>query len=44
MDEAVDVAIDFVQQALVHGSQLSMTLGSGPIWHAYEQYPQLETK
>ena len=44
LEEAVDVAIEFVQQALLHGSQLSLTLGSGPIWHAYEQYPQLETK
>ncbi|WP_281971544.1 MULTISPECIES: bifunctional hydroxymethylpyrimidine kinase/phosphomethylpyrimidine kinase [unclassified Polynucleobacter] len=44
LEEAVDVAIEFVQQALLHGSQLTMTLGSGPIWHAYEQYPQLDTK
>jgi hydroxymethylpyrimidine/phosphomethylpyrimidine kinase len=44
LEEAVDVAIDFVQQALLHGSQITMTLGSGPIWHAYEQYPQLVTK
>lgn len=44
LEEAVDVAIEFVQQALLHGSQLTMTLGSGPIWHAYEQYPQLEIK
>ena len=44
LEEAVDVAIEFVQQALLHGSQLTMTLGSGPIWHAYEQFPQLETK
>ena len=44
LEEAVDVAIEFVQQALLHGSQLTMTMGSGPIWHAYEQYPQLETK
>jgi len=44
LEEAVDVAIEFVQQALLHGSQLSLTLGSGPIWHAYEQYPQLDTK
>ena len=44
LEEAVDVAIEFVQQALLHGSQLTMTLGSGPIWHAYEQFPQFETK
>ena len=44
LEEAVDVAIEFVQQAILHGSQLTMTLGSGPIWHAYEQYPQLEIK
>ncbi len=44
LEETVDVAIEFVQQALMHGSQLTMTLGAGPIWHAYEQYPQLVTK
>ncbi len=44
LEKAVDVAIAFVQEALLHGAQLTMTLGSGPIWHAYKQYPQLETK
>ena len=40
--ESVDVAVDFVQNALQHASVLNMSNGSGPLWHAYEQYPQIE--
>ena len=40
--EAVDVAIDFVQNALQHASSLDFANGSGPLWHAYEQYPQID--
>jgi hydroxymethylpyrimidine/phosphomethylpyrimidine kinase len=41
LEESVDVAIDFVQQALLHGSQLKIARSAGPLWHAYEQYPQV---
>ena len=44
LEESVDVAIDFVQQALLHGSQLQIARSAGPLWHAYEQYPQLILK
>jgi hydroxymethylpyrimidine/phosphomethylpyrimidine kinase len=41
LEESVDVAIEFVQQALRHGSQLQIARSAGPLWHAYEQYPQV---
>ena len=44
LEESVDVAIDFVQQALKHGSQLQIARSAGPLWHAYELYPQLLIK
>lgn len=42
--ESVNVAIDYVQQALLHGAHLQIASAGGPIWHAYEQYPQLAGK
>jgi hydroxymethylpyrimidine/phosphomethylpyrimidine kinase len=42
LTESVDVAIDFVQNALQHAADLKMANGSGPLWHAYEQFPQTE--
>jgi hydroxymethylpyrimidine/phosphomethylpyrimidine kinase len=44
LEESVDVAVDFVQQALLHGSQLKIARNAGPLWHAYEQYPQILIK
>jgi hydroxymethylpyrimidine/phosphomethylpyrimidine kinase len=44
LSDAVNVGIDFVQQALVHGSQLNIGQGAGSLWHAYEQYSQIAEK
>jgi hydroxymethylpyrimidine/phosphomethylpyrimidine kinase len=42
--EAVDVGIDYVQQALLHGTHLKIAQANGPLWHAFEQYPQVDEK
>jgi hydroxymethylpyrimidine/phosphomethylpyrimidine kinase len=42
--ESVDVGIEFVQQALIHAREMNLAQGAGPIWHAYEQFPQLDLK
>ena len=42
--ESVDVGIEFVQQALAHACEMKLAQGAGPIWHAYEQFPQLDLK
>jgi hydroxymethylpyrimidine/phosphomethylpyrimidine kinase len=42
--EAVDTAIDYVQNALLHAIHLQIAQNNGPLWHAYEQYPQLAGK
>ncbi len=44
LTESVDVAIEFVQQALYHAREMNHAQGAGPIWHAYEQFPQLGSK
>jgi hydroxymethylpyrimidine/phosphomethylpyrimidine kinase len=44
LTDAILVGIDYVQQALLHGSQLKIAQGAGPLWHAYEQYPQVDEK
>jgi hydroxymethylpyrimidine/phosphomethylpyrimidine kinase len=42
LSEAVKNGIDFVQQALLHGSPLQLAHAHGPLWHAFDQYPQVD--
>jgi hydroxymethylpyrimidine/phosphomethylpyrimidine kinase len=40
VNQAVEEAIAYVQEAIKHAKELHMGRGPGPLWHAFQNYPQ----
>ena len=40
MSESVESSIQFVQEGLIHGRDLNLGQGHGPLWHMHPFYPQ----